>query len=205
MLAKLKISQEQARVYQEQEKKFQKQVTGKRKSMGELRAAMGTYAVDPKDLMERHLQKILDERIQVYYDRGNGFSENDSVYLPDVYVTEREIAADIPFDGNVRSLRIDPADQSCMVKIHELTLNGAAVPLNKKYLETNGKRVKDGCCVFSTQDPNILVRISAFVEQGSFPEGILTRGENILTVKMEVAPLSAVMAKDMEMAVKRLW
>ncbi len=205
LLAKLKISQEQARVYQEQEKKFQKQVTGKRKSMGELRAAMGTYAVDPKDLMERHLQKILDERIQVYYDRGNGFSENDSVYLPDVYVTEREIAADIPFDGNVRSLRIDPADQSCMVKIHELTLNGAAVPLNKKYLETNGKRVKDGCCVFSTQDPNILVRISAFVEQGSFPEGILTRGENILTVKMEVAPLSVVMAKDMEMAVKRLW
>lgn len=58
LLAKLKISQEQARVYQEQEKKFQKQVTGKRKSMGELRAAMGTYAVDPKDLMERHLQKF---------------------------------------------------------------------------------------------------------------------------------------------------
>lgn len=205
LLAKLKISQEQARVYQEQEKKFQKQVTGKRKSMGELRAAMGTYAVDPKDLMEQRLQKILDERIQVYYDRGNGFSENDSVYLPDVYVAEREIVADIPFDGNVRSLRIDPADQSCMVKIHELTLNGAAVPLNKKYLETNGKRVKDGCCVFSTRDPNILVRISAFVERGSFPEGILTRGENILTVKMEVAPLSAVMAKDMEMAVKKLW
>ena len=75
----------------------------------------------------------------------------------------------------------------------------------KKYLETNGKRVKDGCCVFFFFVPHILVRISVFVEQGSFPEGILTRGENILTVKMEVAPLSAVMAKDMEMAVKRLW
>ena len=195
LLDKLQISQEQARAYQEQEKSFQKQVTGKHKSMGELRAAMGTYAVDPKILMEQHLQKILDRRIQVYFDRGNGFSEGDSFYLPDVYVTDREVAADISFDGNVRNLRIDPADQSCMVKILELTINATRIPLQKKCIETNGKRIKDGCYVFSTSDPNIVIPVSGFP----------VRGENILTVKLEVAPLSEAMAKDMEGAVKKLW
>lgn len=195
LLEKLKISQEQAEAYQRQEGIFQKQVTGKRKSMGELRASIGTYAVDPKILMEQHLQKILDRRIQVYFDRGNGFSEADSLYLPDVYVAEQELEAEISFDGNVKNLRIDPADKSCMVKIHEIALNGVAVPLQKKCIETNGKMVKSGCYVFATQDPNLLVRVSQLPMQG----------ENVLTVKLEVAPLSEAVAQDIGSSVKRLF
>lgn len=195
LLDKLGISQGQAESYQEQEGAFQKQVTGKRKSMGELRASMGTYAVDPKVLMEQHLQKNLDQRIQVYFDRGNGFSEADSVYLPDVYVTEQELEVEISFDGNVKNLRIDPADRSCVVKIFELTLNGVGIPLQKKYIETNGKLVRNGCYAFSTQDPNLLVRVSQ----------LPMRGENVLAVKLEVAPLSETVAQDIEGAVKKLF
>lgn len=195
LLEKLKISQEQAETYQRQEGIFQKQVTGRRKSMGELRASIGTYAVDPKILMEQHLQKILDRRIQVYFDRGNGFSEADSLYLPDVYVAEQELEAEISFDGNVKNLRIDPADKSCMVKIHEIALNGTAVPLQKKCIETNGKMVKSGCYVFATQDPNLLVRVSQLPMQG----------ENVLTVKLEVAPLSEAVAQDIGSSVKRFF
>lgn len=195
LLDKLGISQGQAEGYREQEGAFQKQVTGKRKSMGELRAAMGTYAVDPKVLMEQHLQKILDQRIQVYFDRGNGFSEADSVYLSDVYVTEQKLETEISFDGNVRNLRIDPADRSCVVKILELTLNGVGITLQKKYIETNGKLVRNGCYAFSTQDPNLLVRVSQ----------LPMRGENVLAVKLEVAPLSETVAQDIEGTVKKLF
>lgn len=199
LLNKLGISQSQAEYLQEKESQFQKQVTGKQKSMGELRSAIGTYAVDPKMLMERHLKRILDQRIQIYFDRGSGFSEADSVYLPDVYVRENYLEAEISVDGNVKNLRIDPADRSCVVKIYQLNLNGTEIPLEKnhqkKYLETNGKNVRNGCYVFATQDPNIVIKFL----------NLPVKGENELLVKMEVSPISEELAVDMAGALKRLF
>lgn len=195
IISKLGITQQEAEDYREKEGRFQKKVTGKRKSMGEIRAALGTYLVDPKVLMERHLKRILDQRIQLYYDRGNGFHEADSYYMPDVYADEHCIEAKIPFDGNVKVLRLDPADRSCIVKLTELCLNGAAVPLQKKYIETNGKTIKNGCYVFDTQDPNILVKVAE----------LSMTGENILFVKMEISPVPADLARDMMGAVKKLF
>ncbi len=195
ILNKLGINQSSAEEYQQKEISFQKQVTGRRQSMGEIRAAMGTYAVDPKALMEQHLKKILDQRIQVYFDRGSGFSEEDSVYIPDVYLSDGVLETEIKVDGNVKNLRIDPADRSCMVRIESFTFNGENIPFSKKLVETNGKTVSRGCFLFGTQDPNILIRISQLSMQG----------ENTLRVKMEVDPISEVMAAEISSAVKRLF
>ena len=195
LIDKIGIKTQEAEEFREKEKKFQKQVTGKRQSMGEIRAAMGTYSVDPKMLMERHLQKILDQRIQIYYDRGNGYLEADSFYMPDVYVDATTVEAKIPLDGNVRNLRIDPADRSCMVKIESMLLNGVQVPMQKKVIETNGKQVKPGSYVFSTQDPNIGIKVSE----------LAMTGENILEVKMKVLPLTADMAEDIMGSIKKLF
>lgn len=193
ILNKLGINQQRVEDYQEKEQAFQKQVTGKRMSMGEIRAAMGTYAVDPKMLMERHLQKILDQRIQVYFDRGNGFHEEDSVYLPDIYTDENHLSVEIPLDGNVRNLRIDPADRSCVVKLQELKLNGSEIPIQKKYLETNGKTIKNGCFAFATADPNIVIKVSQ----------LPMTGENILSARMEVSPVSGELAEDIAGSAKK--
>lgn len=195
ILDKLGISQQMAEDYREKEEKFQKQVTGKRKSMGEIRASLGTYAVDARLLMERHLKKILEQRIQVYYDMGSGFSEENSFYMPDIYVEEHKIAAEIPFDGNVKVLRIDPADRSCMIKVLVLSLNGTEIPINRKYIETNGKMIKAGCYVFDTQDPNFSIRVSEFP----------MTGENILELQMEITPVPEDMARDMMGAVKKIF
>lgn len=195
IIDKLGITQQEAEDYREKESRFQKQVTGKRKSMGEIRASIGTYCVDPKELMEQHLQKILDQRIQVYYDRGNGFSEEDSFYLPDVYVDQNLIEADIFADGNVKAVRIDPADHACMVKIMELCLNGRAVSLQKKYVETNGKQIKAGSYIFDTSDPNILIKMAE----------LPMVGENTLSLKMQLISMPEDMARDMMGAVKRFF
>ena len=195
MMNKLGINQQTAEDYRDKEKEFQKHVTGKRKSMGEIRASLGTYSVDPKILMERHLQKILDQRIQIYYDYGQGFHEEDSVYMPDIYTDEHRIEARIPLNGNVKTLRIDPADRSCMVKVIELSLNGTPVPLQKKYLETNGKTVKTGSYVFDTQDPNLVIQVSH----------LPMTGENTLTIQAEITPMPENMAKDIIASVKRIF
>lgn len=195
IIQRLGITPAQAEEYREKELKFQKQVTGKRKSMGEIRATIGTYSVDPKALMEQYLQDILDKRIQIYTDSGNGFSEEESYYLPDIYKEEHLIEAEIPFDGNVKALRIDPADRCCMVKVLELLVNGVTVPLNKKYVTSNGVAMgKDGF-VFATSDPNMTIQLS----------DIPRRGENILSIKLEIAPLTASLAETMTERKQKHW
>lgn len=195
IMDKLGITSAEADEYRKRELLFQKQVTGKRKSMGEIRAAIGTYCVDPKTLMEEHLQEILDKRIQIYIDRGQGFSEADSYYMPDIYTDEYTIEAEIPFDGNVTALRIDPADKACIVKIEELLLNGMNVLPAKKNIITNGKSVRNGTFVFTTTDPNMTIRVSELPMQG----------ENRLTLKLKLSPLPEEIAADISDSVKRLF
>ncbi|MCM1134621.1 MAG: class I SAM-dependent methyltransferase [Clostridium sp.] len=195
ILKKLNINQQAAKEYRRQEKKFQKQVTGRRKSMGEIRASLGTYSVDAKELMENHLKRILDERIQIYYDCGKGFREEDSFYMPDVYVEKGRIAAEILLNGQVRALRVDPADHSCVVKITRLDFNGEEIPLHKKYVETNGKTVKNGCYIFDTPDPNIHIKLAE----------LSRTAEDKLRIEMELSAVSPEMARDMMGAVKKLF
>lgn len=195
LIKKIGITTQEAEEFREKEQKFQRQITGKRKSMGEIRASIGTYNIDPQKLMERELQRILNERIQLYFDRGAGFSEEDSYYMPDVYTDDVTIEAEIPLDGNVRRLRIDPADVSCMVKIEAMDLNGLPIPMQKKYIETNGKQVKPGSYVFATQDPNIEIRVSE----------LPMSGENILNVKMKVSSITSDMAEDIMGSIKKLF
>ena len=195
IMRKLGITEKMADSYRRKEAKFQKQVTGKRMSMGEIRSLIGTYCIEPKTLMEYHLKKILDERIQIYFDNGKGFQEENSCYMPYVYEDESLVCAQIPFDGNVKTLRIDPADCSCMVKILKLDLNGVDVPFQKKFIQTNGKMVKPGCYVFDTQDPNLCIMVSELAMDV----------ENELTIEMEVSPVPKDMAQDMMGAVKRVF
>ncbi|MGN1180662.1 MAG: class I SAM-dependent methyltransferase [Suilimivivens sp.] len=192
---KLNITPSEADEYRRKELQFQKQVTGKRKSMGEIRASIGTYSVDPKTLMEEHLQEILDKRIQIYTDRGNSFSEADSYYMPDIYTDEYTIEAEIPFDGNVKALRVDPADRACIVKVEEMVLNGIAVPMTRKNLLTNGKTVRNGSIVFTMTDPNMTIKVSELPMQG----------ENILSLKMKLSPLPETIAMDISESVKKFF
>ena len=195
IMEQLNVSEEEAQEYRKKEQFFQKKVTGKHKSMGEIRASLGTYAVDAQKLMEEHLQEILDKRIQLYYDRGQGFHEEDSQYMPDVYVQEQLVETEIPIDGNVLHFRLDPADRPCIVKLKELLLNGVPVPFEKKALETNGKQVKPGCYVFATADPNIVFHMTELTKSS----------ENVLAVKMEVSPVSMETATEITSMIKRLF
>ena len=195
IMEQLNVSEEEAQEYRKKEQFFQKKVTGKHKSMGEIRASLGTYAVDAQKLMEEHLQEILDKRIQLYYDRGQGFHEEDSRYMPDVYVQEQLVETEIPIDGNVLHFRLDPADRPCIVKFKELLLNGVPVPFEKKALETNGKQVKPGCYVFATADPNIVFHMTELTKSS----------ENVLAVKMEVSPVSMETATEITSMIKRLF
>ena len=195
IMNKLHITQQEAEGYRAREEAFQKKVTGKHKSMGEIRAGIGTYCIDVKKLAKGHLQKILDERIQVYRDFGEGFSEQNSEYLPDVYADEDTIEVDIPFDGNVRALRVDPADRSCIVRMEEVLLNGSRVQLSDKNFATNGRKVKDQTWVFATMDPGMTFSVLEMP----------VTGENTLHLRMKLSPVAMDMAFDVMNGCKHLF
>lgn len=195
ILTKLGISSEQTTYLIEEEEQFQKEVTGNHKAIGEIRATIGTYAISSKKLFDEELRKILDKRIQVYYDFGQGYSEENSKYIPDVYEDNNHISVDIDFDGNVKMLRIDPSDQRCIVKITELVLNGENILNNKKVIESNGKALNYGTYAFNTMDPNLNIKLNE----------VLIRGENELHVAMEITPVTEKMVVDIINSVKKIF
>lgn len=191
----LGITPEDAAEYRQKEAGFQRQVTGKRKSMGELRAAIGTYAVDPKLLMEQHLQEILDNRVQIYEDLGNGYEEASSYYIPDIYKDAHTIQFETEVSGDVRMLRIDPSDKLCMVQIRELLWNGMPVSVSRKLITSNGNELKNNCYLFKTEDPNLNLNVS-MLEQ---------KGMNTLSVTLEITELTAALAEAMAAAARNFF
>ena len=133
-------------------------------------------------------------------DRGQGFCESDSRYVPDVYVKERQIETTLTVEGDVRNFRMDPADKPCVVKLQQLLWNGMPVTFEKKFIETNGQQVKPGTYLFATADPNLVLHVEALVMAGMRAEE-----ENQVELKMEVSPVSAEAAEEMISMIKKLF
>ncbi len=198
----LGITQEDAREYRNQELEFQHFVTGNRASMAVMRELIGNRLLEPVKWLKHFADNELVNRVQIYEDCGQGYQEEASYFVQDAYQGEHHIELELSVSGNVRMLRIDPAMDSCMVKLEEVTFNGVPVELqNKKNLLINGRIVKSTDkenplpgMVFPTADPNINLVL----------EGLERRAENKLSVKMEIVRLPLAMAQDMAGAVKRI-
>lgn len=194
----LGITEKEAQQYREQEMEFQKFVTGKKRSMAEIRELIGNDVMLPQNWIQRHQDYGLTERVQIYEDKGQGYSEEMSYFVPDAYKGEGQIEFEISVDGNVTMLRIDPMMDSCVVKLHSLLWNGTQLPLeNRKVLHTNGKILKGGqetSVVFATTDPNVNINLA----------GLERKAENTLSAELEIVRLPLALAEDMAGAVKKI-
>lgn len=203
LLKELEITEADAENYREQERDFQSFVTGKRMSMAQIRNLIGRKLNVPQKWIDRYEDSESLNRVQIYEDMGKGFSEENSYFVNDAFQGENLIEFETNVSGNVKILRIDPSFYSCMVKIKEMTFNGAEVPLGrKKVLLSNGKTVKSvrkdevnrPSIVFPTDDPNIYIDLTSLDRQG----------ENTLYVSMEIVKVPVGLAQDMAGAVKKL-
>ncbi len=196
ILEELQITEEDAENFREQERGFQKFVTGNRLAMAEMREMIGKRVLTPLKWIDRYQDSESVSRVQVYEDKGKGFSEEGSYFVQDACRGENLIELELKVSGDVRMLRIDPAMEACMVRLLELTLNGEAVPLDKKKKNVlvNGRVAKPGTYIFPTEDPNINIDMTRLNRSA----------ENTLHIRMEIVRLSQEMARDMAEAVKRL-
>lgn len=184
ILESLGITEAEAESFREQERDFQGFVTGKHMSLAQLRELIGYRVAVPQDRLEEYWESEKKKRIQIYEDRGKGCSEEESYLVRPIYGNDGKVELELQVAGDVQVLRIDPAFGSCIVRIEELTFNNEPVPLKRKHVLLNGKRIKPSTLVFPTEDPNINILLDRL------PRNL----ENKLFVRMEVAllPLSIV-------------
>lgn len=195
ILEELGITEEDAERFREQERDFQKFVTGDRLAMAEMRERIGNRMMVPQKWIDRYQDSEKVNRVQIYEDKGKGYSEEESYFVQEAYQGDNLIELELKVSGDVKMLRIDPAMGTCMVKILEMTLNGEAVPMDKrKNILVNGKVAKPGCFIFPTEDPNINIVMTELKRSA----------ENTLHTRMEIVRLSHGMARDMAGAVKKL-
>ncbi len=174
------------------ELEFQKFVTGQRASMTELRDKIGRVMIPVKQVALRYAESWRHKKVQIYEDCGNGFQEHDSYFITGAYGAvdgKNEghlIEATINCPGNVKMLRIDPAMESCVLKINTLTIDGRDI-WNKKICTVNGKKLGERMVIFATLDPNITIDFSK--------EGMK---DKIIKILFELVPIPSHMAETME-------
>ncbi len=194
----LDITEEEIDQIKEEEAVFQKDVTGKRLSMAELRNLIGGAIINPTNWLKHFDSKGGTSRVQIYEDCGHGYSENDSYFISDAFRTDTYVEFDISVSDDVKMLRIDPAMDSCIVKVKKLIWNGELINVSqRKRIYINGKAGKgehpeQTVYVFDTMDPNINLSTS----------GLSKIGNNQLHVELEVTRVSADTAKVLQESMK---
>ena len=189
----LQIKPEDMPDYQAKEINFQKQVMGRRMSMSQIRELLAQGMFVPVKWMGKIEESAGKDRVQVYEDKGNGYSEEASYFVEEAYVSEHNMEVTLKVNGDVKHLRIDPAMDSCVCRVKEFTFNGEDIPFsNRKAVTING-RMAGNSMVFATSDPNINLHM---VNMNS-------KSENEIRLCLEVNRMAASICEDLEQELKK--
>lgn len=153
----------------EKEREFQKLSTGNCMSMVEIRNEIGFPIIPAAALTHRFMEEEHRNRIQIYEDYGEGFSEGSSYFLRKGYEEKKSLSISISVRKGIRALRIDPSLDYCMVTVNRLDVAGKAFSLRQREIKLNGKLISENAVVFDTEDSNIMIDLSgtAIPESGA--------------------------------------
>lgn len=113
----------------------------------------GSQIIKPKviingELLQREIEN--GNNIKIYYDYGNGLSENSVSYIP--YHASENIVMDIPINEKVVGIRIDPMEDVGIVCMKNITARTNRKVYYPK-VNVNGHFMHDGYFLFDTRDP----------------------------------------------------
>lgn len=197
LMNELGISDKEAEECREQERAFQRFVTGNQRSMVEIRNLIGHECFRPENFLEKMRWENFSGRIQVYLDKGQGFSEEES-FFPTEGLTKEESVLNLclAIEAGVKQVRVDPAFADCVILMKTIRFNDTELDIlgKKSVLTTNGIKLDDtGSFVFPTDDPNIVISL----------EGLPFDEENFLTLRFERSFVSREMAENIGTAARR--
>ena len=149
------IDEKMLEVYEKCEANFQKYIAGSNISLVGFHSIFGQDAYEASKLVEK--ESILGRkwRICVYYDKGQGFNQEDTVYYK-TEIDQDDISVKIPVCG-AKALRIDPTDEACIVKLNKVCLvkDNNSKPVSEVLV--NGINLSDGIIFYKDMDPQFII------------------------------------------------
>lgn len=145
------ISEEEKLIYKSMEEHFMREYVYENQIL-----LADSPIIKPKicingEMIQKEIEKC---NIKVYYDCGQGFSENNIRYFS--YEKPEDIYIEIPIEKNVRSIRIDPMEKPGIIYIDKLEAEKKSESHGLKYY-TNGLEIEKNAFVFETSDPWITI------------------------------------------------
>ncbi|MDR3593430.1 hypothetical protein, partial [Clostridium sp.] len=153
----LGITNKEIEAYEVMEQNFQKHVNGDWVLLHELYGQTTDINVNVFEIMKNEVNSNNKNCLQVFYDYGEGFTEENSYKFYPVYNESRNIEFEINVTSNVKSVRIDPCSETCIVNV--ITVAGySELYYNINYL-TNGIKIFDNLIMFDHDDPQIVLNM----------------------------------------------
>ncbi len=155
----LGITQEEVESVKEEEVFFQKSVTGSQLTKAEIGMKIGNRILTVDQM--RPTMQGYEMAIQIYEDCGIGYQE-ETAYFQGFSTIGLNVVT-VKVKENIRSLRIDPCMQDCIVEVLDVKWDGVSIIDFPKKIKTNGVSVGGSKFFFQTRDPMIEILLKRMV------------------------------------------
>ncbi|MDE6712724.1 MAG: hypothetical protein K2K20_03225, partial [Lachnospiraceae bacterium] len=126
---------------QEEELRFQMKVTGERMSLSQIRDSIHHEVLPLRDAVEIYQNQKAAGLVQIYWDRGEGFSEDASEWMEPLQEEGEMLYVSLAVTEEIKSLRFDPSRYACLITFEEIGCYQGSDP--KVFLE-EAKSVSPG-------------------------------------------------------------
>ena len=144
------ITQEELAVYGEMERNFQKYMQGSHVPLLSMYEDVSPGKVEILPYYEQMRAAGAERRLQVFFDRGNGFSEEDSEAYP---MSRAGISMELEIPEDVKNLRLDPGEAAGGLILRKLAFENDI----KADFTTNGFPVGADSYYFGGGDPQVVI------------------------------------------------
>lgn len=149
------ISAEEIGVYEQMERSFQQYINRGHVPLHEVFGEFAAGKLRLNEMIERERYHISNQTLQVFYDRGAGYSAADSYRIG---MEDGAVEAEIQIPEGVQGIRLDPGMEPgiCVLrKLHFICGGGRELPARSV---ANGQRVEGDTIYFPKDDPQIVIQ-----------------------------------------------
>lgn len=149
----LGISERDRVIYDNMESSFLSYVLGEQELTWKLYENMRGRNIYLYDIIEKNINPISKNEIQIFCDTGNGYSEENSYKVFRTF--SRPIDLELKMRTKINGFRIDIGSRPCVVKVVEAV--GSYKGFYNVNISNNGVDIGNSCYVFPNEDPQIYI------------------------------------------------
>lgn len=178
MAARMGLEGIRSEAFREEELRFQMKVTGERMSLSQMRDAIHHEALPLRDAVQIYQNQKAAGLVQIYWDRGEGFSEDASEWMEPLQEDGEMLCVSLVIAEGIKSLRFDPSRYACLITFDKISCyqEGGTAAISEedmpemsggngkqaadypwKRLTHNGIEIAPQVYLFQDEDPNFTI------------------------------------------------